>query len=108
MSQSARDRADEDFEITLRARRKSEYTKIDEDSAAAQRQAAETVASAKTTAARLVEEAHAEVRRLKTIREESHHYLRALHGRLGDSLAESKKTAEELDARAADPPEPRG
>ena len=58
------------------------------------------VATAKATAARLVEEAHAEVRRLKTIREESHHYLRALHGRLGDSLAESEKAGEALDARA--------
>ena len=53
----------------------------------------------------MVDEALEEMRRLKTIREESHHYLRSLHGRLGDSLAESEQAGADIDAKVADGPE---
>ena len=85
-SLAMRARAEEDFEITLRARRTAEATAIEAERAEAHANAAQLIAQAQQRAEELVAEATEEVRRLHEHRDETHAALRALHGRLGEAL----------------------
>lgn len=74
-SLAMRARAEEDFEITLRARRTSEAAAIEAERT-----------DAHAHAAQLIDNAVEEVRRLRAQRDETHDALRALHDRLGSAL----------------------
>jgi DivIVA domain-containing protein len=77
-SLTARTQADDDFEITLRARRTAANEAIERE-----RHEAEQAAAA------LISDAQAEVRRLHTVRDETHATLQSLHGKLGAALTEA-------------------
>lgn len=92
-SAATRGLAEEDFEITLRTRRTGEYERMRADREQSSADAKRMVAEATATANQLLENAHAEVRALKSLREESYAHLRAFHSHLGYSLEQSQATA---------------
>ncbi len=85
-SERRRQVADEDFVITLRARRTAEAQTSAEQLAAAQAQADAIVATAQNEARQLTEAAAAEVARMHAEREQTHASLRELHARLGQVI----------------------
>jgi DivIVA domain-containing protein len=108
-SLARRAQAEEDFEVTLRLRRTAEAELSAEQKATAETEAAQTVAAARAKAAKLVDQAAAEVRRLYRDRADVHAQLEQLHNRLGALLAEGKDS-EPRSAPEAQPtplPDPR-
>lgn len=87
-----RERATEDFEITLRLRRSASLREQAERKASADASAAKTVGDAQAHARQLIANATHEVRRLHDERNRTHGSLEALYGTLRGALDESLAT----------------